>query len=352
MQLLHRRLHVAGQHLGQHLQRAVDGLVDRRLVLGHRLLQHVVGALRARRRLADADAQAPVVVRCEPLRDVLEAVVPGDAAALLEPRDAGLEVELVVHHQDFLRLDAEEAGQHLHRLPAQVHEGLRQQEPGAAGILADQRLELRVLAQREAARLRKALHQPEAGVVPRALVLRAGVPQADNQPDHFLSFLSAPLSATGLAAALSPPFAAAPFSPSAPASPSFDSAACSVDGTSGADTIAAVSSSSVTSCGTTTVATAGFSVLPIASSTPFGSLRSRACTELPTARPPRSTSTNSGRSSGKQVMSISFSTWLTTPPWSFTPGDFSALMKCSGTFMCSFLFFSTRWKSTCCTCGR
>ena len=57
---------------------------------------------------------------------------------------------------------------------------------------------------------------------------------------------------------------------------------------------------------------------------------------------------NSGRSSGKQVMSISFSTWLTTPPWSFTPGDFSALMKCSGTFMCSFLSFSTRWKSTCC----
>ena len=54
---------------------------------------------------------------------------------------------------------------------------------------------------------------------------------------------------------------------------------------------------------------------------------------------------NSGRSSGKQVMSISFRTWLTTPPWSFTPGDFSALVKCSGTSMCSFLFFCTRWKS-------
>ena len=114
---------------------------------------------------------------------------------------------------------------------------------------------------------------------------------------------------------------------------------------------AAASSSSVMSCGTTTVATTGFSSFFSASSTPFGSASSRTWIELPTERLPRSTRMNSGRSSGKQVMSSSFSTWLTTPPWSFTPGDFSAFAKCSGTFMCSFLSFITRWKSTCCTCG-
>ena len=64
-------------------------------------------------------------------------------------------------------------------------------------------------------------------------------------------------------------------------------------------------------------------------------------------RLPRSTSTNSGRSFGRQVISSSFITWLTTPPWSFTPGEISALTKCSGTFMWIFLFVSTRWKSTC-----
>ena len=58
---------------------------------------------------------------------------------------------------------------------------------------------------------------------------------------------------------------------------------------------------------------------------------------------------NSGRSSGKQVMSSSFSTWFTTPPCSFTPGDTSAFTKCSGTFMWIFLSLDTRWKSTCCT---
>jgi hypothetical protein len=58
---------------------------------------------------------------------------------------------------------------------------------------------------------------------------------------------------------------------------------------------------------------------------------------------------NSGRSFGRQLMSISFSTWLTTAPPSFTAGESSALTKCSGTFMWIFLFASTRWKSMCST---
>jgi hypothetical protein len=65
--------------------------------------------------MADAEAQAPVVVRAQALRDVAQAVVPRDAAALLDLGGAGREIQLVVHHQDLGRRDLEEAGQHLHR---------------------------------------------------------------------------------------------------------------------------------------------------------------------------------------------------------------------------------------------
>ena len=104
-------------------------------------------------------------------------------------------------------------------------------------------------------------------------------------------------------------------------------------GTSDGATAAAASSSSVISAGMTTVATDGFSSLCSTATTPLGSGRSRTWIGLPTARPSRSTSMNAGRSSGKQLTLSSFSTWFATPPCSFTPGDFSALTKCSGTFM-------------------
>src|SRR2546430_11491385 len=48
-------------------------------------------------------------------------------AALLDLGGAGREIELVVHHEDFLGLDLEEPGEHLHRAAARVHEALRQE---------------------------------------------------------------------------------------------------------------------------------------------------------------------------------------------------------------------------------
>ena len=56
---------------------------------------------------------------------------------------------------------------------------------------------------------------------------------------------------------------------------------------------------------------------------------------------------NSGRSLGRHEMSTSVVTWLTIAPLSFTAGEISPLMKCSGTFMWILRFSSTRWKSTC-----
>src|SRR5207245_8173873 len=86
--------------------------------------------------------------------------------------------------------DLEKPGEHLHRPAARVHEALRQQEPGTGRIVAaDERLEFAVLAQHYAARLGEALDQPEAGVVPRALVLLARVAQADNEADGHALFL-------------------------------------------------------------------------------------------------------------------------------------------------------------------
>ncbi len=43
--------------------------------------------------------------------DVLQAVVSGDAAALLQPRGAGREIELVVHDQDLVGGDLVERRQ-------------------------------------------------------------------------------------------------------------------------------------------------------------------------------------------------------------------------------------------------
>src|SRR2546422_6661092 len=82
--------------------------------------------------MADADAQTPEPVRAELLRDVLQAVVAGDTAAQLELCDARREIELVVHDQDFLRLDLVEARERSYRLARDVHVSLRQQEPQVA----------------------------------------------------------------------------------------------------------------------------------------------------------------------------------------------------------------------------
>src|SRR5262249_58763119 len=129
----------------------------------------------------------PVVVARDALRDVLQPVVAGDAAALLHLRDARRKVELVVHHEDFLGLDLEETGEHLYRAAARVHEALRLEQPRAGGLVAaDQRLELRVLAQRDAIAGGQALDQPEAHAVARSLVFPARAAHAHGRADQGL----------------------------------------------------------------------------------------------------------------------------------------------------------------------
>src|SRR5690606_5798877 len=118
VQLLHGALQIARDAKRQDAEGAFDRLVDRRAVLRRRTTQHIArdGVLVAG--MADADAKPPVVVRPHALRDVAQAVVPADAAALLEPRDARRKVELVVRDEDLFGPDLEEAGEHLHGTPA------------------------------------------------------------------------------------------------------------------------------------------------------------------------------------------------------------------------------------------
>jgi hypothetical protein len=61
--------------------------------------------------------------------DVLQAVVPAVAAALLEPDAARRQVEVVMHDQCLVGGDLVETGQRGDRLPGQVHVGHRLQQP-------------------------------------------------------------------------------------------------------------------------------------------------------------------------------------------------------------------------------
>ena len=157
---------------------------------------------------------------------------------------------------------------------------------------------LPVLAQHDAAGRGEALDQPEAGVVPRALVLLAGVAQPDDETDQLLLLFLLALVGGGLLASLRRGYRrpsrrpcrrlcggtlVCPRQPLRHPSrrrPARWSARRPRDRSGGC----AASSSSVMSCGTTTVATTGFSLLCSDSSTPFGSASSRTWIDLPTAR--------------------------------------------------------------------
>src|SRR5471032_2061780 len=135
--------------------------------------------------MADADAQAPVILRAERGGDVLQAVVAARRAALLQPRDAGHQIELVVHHQHLVGRDLVETRQPADRLAGAVHEGLRLQQPhfvAGDGRLGEQRVEAALALQARAGQAAgQVVDQPEAGVVAGLFVFGAGIAEADDQ---------------------------------------------------------------------------------------------------------------------------------------------------------------------------
>ena len=257
-------------------------------LLGRRLLQHVVRLGRPVARMADADAQAPVVVRAELRGEMsLQAVVPAMPPPSLSARSPGGEVELVVHDQDLLRLDLVEARERRTGCPERFMKVCgSSQQPGVRPARCRPALNFGS-AQRAAARGRKALDEPEAGVVAGALVLRARIAEADDQLDHglrrcrTLSFVASAKEAPGFLSRPSRllggllgrrraclPSARRPAArrPARPP-PGFHRGG---------------SSSSATSFGRTRSRPPGSRLACTASSTPFGSLRSCTWIECPT----------------------------------------------------------------------
>ena len=121
-------------------------------------------------------------------RDVAQAVVAGDAAAELHLRLAGQEVELVVHDQDLLRRDREEARERRDRAARLVHVRRRLQRAAASPRLARPRpRNLRFVRERRAelrAQARRRTRSPRCAAcasysrpgLPRPTTRRIGVP--------------------------------------------------------------------------------------------------------------------------------------------------------------------------------
>src|SRR5690606_30570540 len=318
-------------------------------------MQHVVDHLLGEPEFAgmvDADSQAPEVRRAELCLDVLQALLAGVAAAALDLRHAGREVEIVVRDQNLADRDPVEVRERRHGAPRQVHVGGRLEEPRGAPVhrgASDLPEELRFPGEAGAGLRGDPVDHPEAGLVARTFVLAAHVAEADHEanPVHCGSCSvrkrgrppgggpggrrrirgageRAPAGSGQLAAA----------SPSESPWP-------------------AAASSSAAAPPPLTVATTMVGLSPPwpITVTPSGRGMSLRWTARSTPRLARSTSMKPGRSFGRQTTSISVTTWLTIAFWSLTAGETSWLRKRSGTLTLIFSAARTRWKSTCSTCG-
>src|SRR6266851_8089541 len=129
--------------------------------------------------MPDTKPQAPKLAAAELRDDVLEAVVPGAAAAELELHAPGLHVELVVRNQDLERRDAVETRERGDRESALVHVALRQHEANVAAVAGasarDQAVEARFRLKGESQRARKPLDEPRSRIVAGGSVLPAGI---------------------------------------------------------------------------------------------------------------------------------------------------------------------------------
>ncbi len=155
-----------------------------RLVFRARRLQHVVGDFLLREfrlaRVSDADAQPPVLRGAQLRLDVAQSVVAGVSAAELHLRLAGLQVELVVHDEDLLRRDREEARDRRDGAAGEVHERRGLHDPHVAR-LRDVRRELALRRERGRELPRQRVGEPEARVVAGARVFAARVSQTGDE---------------------------------------------------------------------------------------------------------------------------------------------------------------------------
>ena len=183
----------AGEDVGQGGNGFVDGVFNQFFFFAAGFFQHVVHHFVAVAGVADAQAQAVEVGAAEAGLNVFEAVVAAVAAAEFEFDAAGLEVELVVDNEDFLRLDFIKRGNGLHGLAGEVHIGLRLEQAdfaAGAGTADEVAEEFPVVLPMAVPLLGELVEQPEAGVVAGIFVFGAGVAEADDEFDgHGFSLL-------------------------------------------------------------------------------------------------------------------------------------------------------------------
>jgi hypothetical protein len=111
------------------VERTLQRFLDQRPLLTTGFFQDVVHHLIAVAGMANADAQAPEILRAEMRSNVLEPVVPAETSAELQAQRTRCQVELVVQDQHVRRRDTVEMRQGRDRLPGAVHESLRHEQP-------------------------------------------------------------------------------------------------------------------------------------------------------------------------------------------------------------------------------
>src|SRR5579875_3621327 len=184
VQSLHRLAEVAPDQQRQLVQCARDRVQHRLLVGPGGIAQHPRRHPVAVAGMADADAQAMERAVAEVGDDVAQSVLAAVAAVELQPRGAGRQIQIVVHHQQFLRRDLPVVQRRRHRDAAPVHvrRGLDQPHRLAvdlhpAGFRVQPALETETLARTRCQRI----DEPETGVVPVAQVFGLGVAETSDE---------------------------------------------------------------------------------------------------------------------------------------------------------------------------
>src|SRR5215211_6811708 len=172
---------VSGQGLDG-VGRAGDQLVHVLLRLERR--QNVVGPRPpiAATGPPDADAKAQEALRAERLRDRAQAIVAGKSAAEARLESTRPEVDVVVDDEERRRIHLEEPRGGRERATRLVHVGLRLQQCDAQPVDARLREAARELgAERAAVPARQLVGDEPADVVPRPLVLVAGIAETGDK---------------------------------------------------------------------------------------------------------------------------------------------------------------------------
>ena len=115
---------------------------------------------------------------------VMFVAVVGYAAALLQPYDTGLEIQLVVGNEYRLGGYLVETCDAVHWTAAAVHEAHRLQQPQLGAVdshLRNGPLVAWLAAERSAVAARELVHEEETGVVSRTRVFGPGIAETDDQ---------------------------------------------------------------------------------------------------------------------------------------------------------------------------